>query len=528
VIPDLETLFTDPRYWGVDTATPVQRAACRIVEGRPLGSLVDDPDVRWSVGGDAAAELLAPGGSPPKQVSMYGAVRIGKSDLAACIAFRASQVIDLSLVRAHEVPRIPIVSLTKDLADVTFGHLAGRLHKPELRPLLVDEGSDYVTVRHPSGAAVEITVAAGARAGGSLISRWIGGAVFDEKPRMLGEEAVVNYPDALHAVEGRLLAGAQIIDLGSPWAPWGPAWEDVQERWGKPTRHHVVLRITGPMGNPRWWTAARAADLRDSKPRVYQTECLGNFADSVMSALPSEWVDASSARALRHVPASDPIGVVDSSAGRGDAFTWAVGQWCVTDPDIEYEGEIVIEKSGWQTTVIYLGPAGVPVKKPNQPVPVRFMHVFGWGGVDGRFRDELSFDALVSRIAHHFLRHKVTRAIGDGYQSYPLQAEFAKYGVVYQSQNWDQAAKMAGLARCKDLFRDRTICIDAGHEWQKVRSELVQLQEKPTAAGGVSIGARRGGHDDRAALVLNLGILDSLEGGFRGSPIQKRGGVYIG
>ena len=111
-VPTLEELFTHPDFWGVTTAAPVQRAACRIIDGLPLGDLACDPDVRWMVGGEAALAMLAPGGTAPKQVSLYGAVRIGKSDLASCLAFRASQTIDTTLPRPHEVIRIPVLSLT--------------------------------------------------------------------------------------------------------------------------------------------------------------------------------------------------------------------------------------------------------------------------------------------------------------------------------------------------------------------------------------------------------------------------------
>ncbi len=526
MIPDLETLFTDARFWGVTTATPVQRAFCRIAEGRSLGELEADPDVAWALGGPDAVAALAPGGSAPRHLSLYGAVRIGKSDLASCIAFRASQTIDLTGVRAHEVARIPILSLTRDLAEVTFGHLVGRLHKPELRPLLVDEGADFVTVRHPFGRIVEIMVVAGARAGGSLISRWIGGAVFDEKPRMLGvDEGVVNYPDALHAVEGRLLPGAQIVDLGSPWAPWGPAFDDVEQRWGKPTRHHVVLRVTGPMANPGWWTPARVADMRENQPRAYRTECMGDFCEPASSAIPSAWVDRAFRQLPRSTPTSGAIGIIDSSAGRGDAFVWAIGQWGITQPDEEYEGDFVTE-NGATFQVLTLNAYGQRIRKAEPAQPEPFLRLFGWGAMEGKFREAVGFDELVARIANHFKRHGVTRAVGDQYQSYPLAAEFLKHRIVYESKAWSQENKAEALGRIKNLFRDGQITIDAGPEAAKVRNELVQLQEKPTTAGGVTIAARRGGHDDRCAIVLDAGMLDSL-GEFRGSPIELRRGMSV-
>jgi len=169
---------------------------------------------------------------------------------------------------------------------------------------------------------------------------------------------------------------------------------------------------------------------------------------------------------------------------------------------------------------------GRHIQLPDQPKPEPFLKIFGWGAVDGKFRAELAFDQLVARIAHHFRRHGVTRAVGDQYQSYPLAAEFQKHGIVYESKAWNQENKSEALSRVKNLFRDGQVIIEAGADAAKVRNELVQLQEKPTSSGGVTIGARRGGHDDRAAIVLNAGILDAL-GEFRGSPIQQRRGMVV-
>jgi len=97
---------------------------------------------------------------------------------------------------------------------------------PALRSLIVNVGADSVEVMHPSGRTVEIAVVAGSKAAGGLASRWSAGLILDECTRMVGaDESVANMPEALSVIRERLLPGAQIQAIGSPWAPYGPAYD---------------------------------------------------------------------------------------------------------------------------------------------------------------------------------------------------------------------------------------------------------------------------------------------------------------
>ncbi|HEY4117392.1 MAG TPA: hypothetical protein VGM56_06030 [Byssovorax sp.] len=274
----LETLLCSASGFGLTTASPVQRAVCRIVDGLPLGELGENADVRAAVGDVDALPNVR-----PAEVYLLAAIRSAKSMIAAAAALRVSQDCDVSALKAGETPRVSIVSLTTDLAGVVFGHLVGTVQaRPALRALLVGEPTaDSVLLRHPSGRACEVKVVAGARAGASLVARWSAGVIFDEAPRMNGSDdgSVVNFDDARRAVLGRLLPGAQLIAIGSPWAPTGPIYNVVQEHEGKPSAHVVVIRATGPAMNPTHWTAERCAELRERDAQAYRTDVLGQFAD---------------------------------------------------------------------------------------------------------------------------------------------------------------------------------------------------------------------------------------------------------
>ena len=293
----LEALFTSPRAgFGIVTASPLQRAICRLIEGFPLGDLADHDDVIEAVGDVSALAAR------PTEIDLLAGIRTGKTRLAACLALYASQTVDVGHLATGEIPRVSVISLRLDQARVCLDQLIGTMQaSAALRPLLLEEPrSDVLLLRHPTGRPIEVAIVAGARAGGSLVARWSAGAIFDEAPRMVGSDdgAVVNFDDARRAVLGRLLPGAQLIAIGSPWAPFGPMYERCQERWRRPTATHVVIKATGPALNPVWWTPERCEALRASDPIAYVTDVLADFADPESTFLSS----AEIRRATREAP----------------------------------------------------------------------------------------------------------------------------------------------------------------------------------------------------------------------------------
>lgn len=336
-----EALLTSPEAFGIATATPAQRAACRILDGLPLAELADHPDVRQLVGGaDAVAALPSERGVMPAEVVFTAAVRSAKTIVSCAAALRMSQAVDLSRLGPGEVPRVSLVSLKLDVAAVPYRILLDTItSSPALSPLLLGErsehGVDVIVLRHPSGREVEIGCVAGSKAGGGLVARWSAGAVFDEAPRMssASDGAVVNLDDARRAILGRLLPGAQALYIGSPWAPFGTVYDLVQEFHGKPGEHMVVLRGNGPMLNPVWWTPERCERLRKSNPAAYQTDVLGEFADPESGLLEVEAVK----RNTRERPAELPFepgaryaAALDPAEGSATGNAWTLAIVAVT------------------------------------------------------------------------------------------------------------------------------------------------------------------------------------------------------
>lgn len=271
----LEWKLTDPYAFGLTTASNLQRAICRVADGLPIGDLISDPAVYAAFGGAAPAP-----DAPPDELAIISGIRTAKSLIAACGAFHMAVTCDVSSLRPGEIPRVSVVSLKKDLADVIMNHLVGSVKaSPLLRPFLLGEPiGDGLRVRHPSGTPIEICVVAGARAGASLVSRWSAGCIFDEFPRMVGDaEGVVNWDDQRRAVVHRLLAGCKLWHIGSPDAPYGPAYDLVTEHFGRPTRERVVVKAPAYVMNPVYWTPERVAERRKADPDAAKTDIDAEF-----------------------------------------------------------------------------------------------------------------------------------------------------------------------------------------------------------------------------------------------------------
>jgi hypothetical protein len=281
-LTSLEWVLTSPEAFGLVTATPGQRATCRVIDGLPLGDLATDPNVISIMGGAEAVAWWEENHHQALEYCEVAGIRTAKSLKIAALAVRASQRCDVSRLGPGEIPRFSIVSVDMDKAKVVLEHLVGRLQESELlRGLMLDEPkSDSVLLRHPSGRPVEVKIVAGARAGSTLVSRWSAGAAFDEGTRMVGaEDGVVNLDDARKAVIGRMLPGAQVVYMGSAWAPFGPVHDMVKACWGKPKRDMVVARAKAWQMNPVHWTPEACEALKRQDPIAYETDVESNFAD---------------------------------------------------------------------------------------------------------------------------------------------------------------------------------------------------------------------------------------------------------
>lgn len=313
-------------------ATPVQRAACRARDGLPLDDLRDHPDVVAAFGGaEAIAALPSERGIKPAEFWNIASARTAKTTLACAGALADSQSIPATW-GPGEVPRISLLSVKLDVADVPYRKLRAAFDHPVFRPLLVSERESdrTLTVLHPSGRTLEIAATAGGQAGIGLANRWSGGVIADEAPKMnaRADDRATNLDDVLSVARERMLDGAQIDAIGSPWSPHGTAYDVVQQYFGKPTDEIVVMRTTGPAGNPTYWTPERLERLKAKDEIAWRINALGEFIDPETGLLNPVSIRANTRETpleLPQGPGTYAAGVDPSEGGaRGNAFSLVI------------------------------------------------------------------------------------------------------------------------------------------------------------------------------------------------------------
>lgn len=319
-----EALLTSSRGFGLTTASNLQRAICRVSDGQDIGDkLWRDPEVQ-----DGFAGVRPALSRLPLSMVVLSAIRAAKSTIASCAAFRMSQTIDVSGVIPGDEIRIPVLSVDKDSATATYSKLVGAIMaSPLLRERLVGEPTqDSVWLKHPAGPIVEIKVVALAKYGQTVVSRWLGGVIFDEGPLMAGEDSVKNLSEARRAVAGRILPGGQEWIIGSPWGAVGPVYDLVTEHRGKPTEDVVVVKAPGPAMNPYWWTPERCEAERKRDPKAFRTNVLAEFADPEEALFPSVLVEPAMRAAPDVLPPTEGVHYVAAidPATRGNGWTLVV------------------------------------------------------------------------------------------------------------------------------------------------------------------------------------------------------------
>lgn len=276
-------LVCSDQGFGLVTASPVQRAIQSATSGYGVSDkLWEDPVVREAFGGSRPKK-----GDYPDEVYLVSGIRCGKSLHAA--AKGVDMMMNCTLEQtsgiplgAGEIPRVSVVSLNKDVARQTFHHVLGNVMKSDRlrKRLLADPSSDSILMMHPLGRPVELKVVAGARSGATLVGSWSAGVIFDEAPRMMGQESgIVNLDDLRNAVRFRLLRGSQIWYVGSPWKPSGPVYEAVKRHHGKPSKKILVIRATSDQMNPQHWTPEVVAQAYKNDPETAAVELGAQFAD---------------------------------------------------------------------------------------------------------------------------------------------------------------------------------------------------------------------------------------------------------
>lgn len=423
--------------------TNVQRAICMVADGEPLGALWDDELVRVAFGRARPPEVA------PRELLVLAGIRCGKSMIAAAKSAKGALTCDVSGLSAGDQPLVPMLATERKTAQQLYAHTMALFRQPLLAGRLAEETADGLWCKHDSGKLVEISIAALSRAGSTLVSRWLAGCTFDEAPRMIGaDEGVRNLSDAKDAIDGRVLPGGQVLEIGSPWAPYGPVYDTVRTRFGKPDEDLVVVRAPGPVLNPYYWTPERVAWFRQHKPIAYRINVLGEFTDPPEAMIPSESIIRAIPIGVTMKPREKGVEYVATMdpATRGNAWTLTV-LGCTGENEAGHPKLELARAAQWQG-------------RPDEPLRPRevleqIKAICDEYGIESVISDQASIDAYSD----------IGDMVGIGVSGIFVGAE----------ERWE----MVELVRLA-LVEGRLLLLD---EQPQLRSDLLRVEKRATTKG---------------------------------------------
>lgn len=541
----LENLFTHPDYFGVP-ARPVQRAKCRLIEGLPLGEeLENDPDVVKMMGGDAKAR--PPVGKRPFEMLDVSAIRIGKSLFAAAFIIWLSQTVDLSGTIPSDIVNIFVVALKIDGCRAVMKHVVQTmLDKPALSRYLADDPKEVdlasavkngLRIKHPSGKIIEVKCVPLDRGGGSGLSVYCAGVVVDEYPRMIGaSDGVRNVEHFREGVLGRLLPRAVFLATGSPWQPYGPAYDLVQKHFGQQTEEVIngdifVLRTSAEsfVGFAPEWTTLKRDRLKRKSPTAYKTDFLAEFADGEEAVFPAVAVEDAWKKPLTDAEYGQPAIFADPSALRHDYWAAMVGGWVYPVSQLEdiYEhveigespttaipGRIVMGRRGWIVLKEDVYGRPIPRRDNHQPKPwFEIFEIVSWDKNSGARGGD-----LVKAIGDMGRRYGCRDFHWDGYEQLMLADMVRRENLRPVVHSWSGAGrKTEAVDHLRTLFVERRVRLP---EHAILKNELLRFRSRPTPGGNFQyVVAGGAGHGDHAS-CLTLAMRADLDGFVDRSPTK--------
>lgn len=234
------------------------------------------------------------------------------------------------------------------------------------------------------------------------------------------DEGVINLKDSVDAVQSRLLPGAQIVYIGSPWAPRGMVYQAMRDRHGKPGKDLAVFHAQAPWLNPFWWTEDRIAEIRDDprKQDAYRADVLAQFLDSESSMFPHEMIQVCTDIGVRIVDREPGYSYAASMdpATRGNA--WAL---CVMSRKGLHRRQVLARE--WQGTA----------SSPLDP------------------------DHVFAEIAATLEPYGLQKIITDQWATDALKAVAKRHGLRLIEAPWRQAETVDAYLQARDAMRAGTV-----------------------------------------------------------------------
>jgi hypothetical protein len=328
-------------------------------------------------------------------------------------------------------------------------------------------------------------------------SKWPSGGVAD-----LDSEEIDTSAAAMTATH----PFAAVVSFGSAWGMFGAFYDAI-------TSGSDGTKVSlGP--TPTWVAAPHIteADCRrkERNPRRFKREYACEFQAGALGCFEVEDIDRAFEPRDSGVEAGPQVVVIDASSGQKDTWTYGVVGW--EHPRGPGATSALEAMASWEKG---LSPAAVAdltgSPDPSAPPPVPFLRFSLVAGFDPTEARALGSAGIVSRVATVARLRDIEVVHGDQRESFSLQAEFRREKMRLQIHDWTDTSKVEAVELVRKWFREGVIALPP-HE--TMRRELLSFEEKITAKGAYTFGARGSGHDDFVSLLLTAAMA-SISGGLR-------------
>lgn len=434
-----------------------------------------------------------------RQLVVRAGRRSGKSTNAADLAVAVALFGEWS-IPPGEVCTIAIISTNKDEASQRLTGIKARLDALGQAHHVIPNGIQLV------GRPCAIKVFAATISGVSGFTSCL--VICDEVAKWKDTDTGVNpASDVLASVRPTLAtqSNGRILLLSSPLGRLDAHYDAFEE--GNSDFQRVASGTTWEC-NPTL-TETDCKKLEPSKT-LFDREYRALPSDSITNALDLDQYDTcviDSKELKKWNILAKPFMYLDSSSGKGDAWTWCQGGYCSRREPLYPELKTIYDASGINPIDQIIIP----------PPPSTRLLLWGFNQIKGKFSETTRFDEIVAQMAQHARASGIYHVYGDQFNAFSLTGAFSRYGLQFTSIPWSLPSKTDAMSTLRRWFRERGIAVESGNLAEALRKEIGSLEERILPGGGSSFGARRGSHDDIAALLIGAAMVENTDAA-RGSP----------
>lgn len=217
---------------------------------------------------------------------------------------------------------------------------------------------------------------------------------------------------------------------------------------------------------------------------------------------------------------SAPVLIVDPSSGGRDSFTWCVARWGlrmkegaqvwwyyrseVADQTFWHPGKPDGTRDDFLNSREGLCFRRCPPKRDDVDADSAVLIVEEVGGIDGKFslaQSSKVYDLAATAADRYGAKH----AYGDQREIAACHAHFGRRGIRYDSLPWTVESKRIAVETVRGWMAASKIVLP---DHAQLRQQLAEYETKITASGYETF-AGRGAHDDYAALLVTLAMVEN-------------------